>query len=158
MPSPRPAPEPRVCAAPDCSVVFTPPRSDAKFHTKTCRQRAGRARKATEAQAAEETKTGTDAEHGLVIAVRTELEKADVLNTVAGQLALQFARRIVDPSESGLTNMSKELRALMAEAKGAAAPAPDGPTPASADEDDEVTRARRRKEEIEAAAAAGADG
>lgn len=137
----------KLCEAPGCGVEFTPQRSTGRFHSATCRQRAARARRAAAADAAFVAKTpeapgaGT-AEHSLVRAVRVDLESAGALDTVAGQLALQFARRIAVPDESSLSAMSKELRALLAEAKTVAA----SDAPQSSAVDDEVTRARRARE------------
>lgn len=141
------------CEGPDCEVEFEPKRSTARFHSPTCRQRAGRARKAAEAEAAAEKDAGGDAEHGLVKAVRKELVEAEALDTVAGQLALQVARRIADPECSGVSGLSKELRALLAEAKGATPPdpAPEGGAE-PVEEEDEVTKARRQREEARQAA------
>lgn len=145
------------CEAPDCAVVFEPERATAKYHSATCRQRAARARKAAATNAADESKSDTPAEHGLVKAVRKELEDAKALESVPGQLALQFARRMANPDESGLSAMSKELRLLLAEAKGGVASATAGTPPTSdEDQDDEVKQARRRREEMEARAAAEA--
>lgn len=145
--------DPVTCAAPDCSVEFTPKRSTAKYHSATCRQRASRASKAAAAEqvATVDPDTG-DAEHGLVRAVRKELEEANAFDTVAGQLALQLARRIANPEETGITAMSKELRSLLAEAKGAAA-VPTDPEEPEPEEDDDVTRARKAREAKAAAAA-----
>lgn len=145
------------CQGPDCDVEFEPVRSTAKYHAATCRQRAARARKAAAAEhdVPADPETG-DAEHGLVRAVRKELELAEAIDTVAGQLALQLARRIANPEEPGLSTLSKELRSLLAEAKGTVA-GPPAPADPAEPEDDEVTKARRRREEIEAAAAAAGD-
>lgn len=143
------------CEGPDCTTEFEPKRSTARYCTPTCRQRAGRRRKAVDAEARALATEGDDApaEPGLVRAVRKELEGAEALETVPGQLAILLARKIANPEESGITAMSKELRALLTEAKGTPgpAPAPDGAAEAG---DDEVTEARRRREEIAAAAAA----
>ncbi|HEY9352586.1 MAG TPA: hypothetical protein VIP28_05020 [Nocardioides sp.] len=150
----------RECAAPDCSVEFTPKRSTAEYHSATCRQRAARARKAAKAEQVVPVDPDTgNAEHGLVRAVRMELEAARALDTVAGQLALQLARRIANPDEAGLSALSKELRSLLAEAKGAAVvPADPAAEAESEDEDDEVTRVRKIREAKAAAAAASAGG
>jgi hypothetical protein len=146
--------EPRRCEAPDCDVEFVPQRSTARYHSATCRQRAQRSRKAAEHQQAEEAKTDTDAEHGLVAAVRKELSAADALDTVLGQMALQLARRAANPQEPGLVNLTKEIRAVMTDAIGARKPG--GGDGADGDrgepEDDEVTRARRQREEARQAA------
>lgn len=149
-----PEAETRRCEAPDCVVDFVPQRSTARYHSTTCRSRAARARKAAEHHAAEESKTDTTAEHDLVKAVRLELHSANATMTVAGQLALQLARRIADPEAAGISTLSKELRALLVEA-GVKQPAPagaDDPKPAEEPEDDEVTRARTRRKEARKAA------
>ena len=152
MPSKRPAPAERECEAPDCAVRFTPPRSDAKYHAKTCRQRAARARKAAECQQVEDSKTGT-AEHGLVRAVRSRLMNVEALDTVNGQLALELARRAVDQA-SPLVAMAKELdariTAAIAEAGHDADPAAAGTSVASA-ESDEVRKAREARDRKRAA-------
>jgi hypothetical protein len=139
------------CAGPSCEVDFEPVRSTAKYHSATCRQRAARDRKAAKESVEADAEAGK-AEHALVRAVRKDLAAAKALDTVAGQLALAAARRIANPDEAGFAAMSKELRALLAEAKGSADPAPAEPPP-PADDDDEVKKARRRREEIAAAAA-----
>jgi hypothetical protein len=146
----------RRCEAPDCEVVFEPKRPAGKYHSATCRQRAARARKAAESNVKDEAKTDTPAEHGLVRAVRTELETADRLNTVAGQLALQLARRAANPDESSLMALSKEIRAVMADALAGAPPKPggsdaDGDSNAT-EQEDEVDAARRKREEARKAA------
>lgn len=138
------------CAGPECVNDFEPKRSTARFCSTTCRSRAARARKA----AAESTEADTEkgkAEHALVRAVRKELKGADALDTVAGQLALQVARRIADPDASGVSVLSKELRALLAEATGAKQPTPQDEPPAAPGED-EVEKARRKREEARQAA------
>lgn len=146
------------CQGPDCATKFEG-RAGTKFCSATCRSRARRAREAAAANAEDESKSGSPAEHGLVKAVRLELEKAKAIDTVPGQLALQFARRMANPEESGLSAMSKELRLLLAEAKaetaaGAGADDGSGAPPEPEPEDDEVKKARRKREEIAAAAAA----
>lgn len=144
----------KTCEAPDCTVEFEPQRVTAKYHSGTCRQRAARARTAAEAAAkpAPPEPPAGGAEHSLVSAVRAELDKADALGTVPGQLALQIARRIADPECSGVSTLSKELRALLAEATGAK-PDPGGDSPAPPEpEEDEVTKARRQRDEARQAA------
>lgn len=149
----KPAAEARRCEAPDCEVDFVPQRSTARYHSTTCRSRAARSRKAAEDNAAEEAKTDTPAEHELVRTVRLELEKADGTMTIAGQLALQVARRIANPDTTGISTLSKELRALVAEACGPTEPSDPPPGPAVKAEPDEVEKARRRREEKAAKAA-----
>lgn len=143
----------RECAAADCTVEFTPKRSTAKYHSATCRQRASRSKKAAEAEQVVTVDPDTgDAEHGLVRAVRRELEGANAFDTVAGQLALQLARRIANPEEAGLSALSKELRSLLAEAKGAAVVPTDPAAEPEPEVDDEVTRVRKAREAKAAAA------
>jgi hypothetical protein len=132
------------CAGPECQVDFEPKRSTAKFCSTTCRSRAARAKKAA-AESVEADAEAGKAEHALVRAVRTELTEADALNTVDGQLALQVARRISHPDTSGISTLSKELRALLA-AVSAEKPGAAGSTESVEGEDDEVTRARKARE------------
>lgn len=141
-----------------CGSVFEAKTPRAKWCGSTCRQRDARSRKAASANAKDEAKTDTPAEHGLVKAVRTELEAAGKDQTFSGQLALQLARRLANPEETGTTALSKELRAVMADALATAPPAPESEGGDRRDgdddeaEDDEVTRARRQREEARAAA------
>jgi hypothetical protein len=154
----------RRCEGPDCDVDFDAKTIRARFHSSTCRTRAARARRAAEVAAETVLEPETEpsdpdtgsAEHGLVKAVRKELTDAEALDTVAGQLALQVARRIAAPDGSGISALSKELRSLVAEAKGGGAqPGPEPePTPAEPDED-EVAKARRLRAEQRAAAGLG---
>lgn len=160
MPRRKPADPPLVeglvtCAASECSNTFEAKRRDQRYCSKTCRQRASRARKAAEAAAEIDAKAEAGeggAEHDLVRSVRKEL--GDAAETVLGQLALQLSRRMADPKISGFSALSRELRSLLVEAKastpGGEGPAPDGgPAP---EPDDEVTRARRAREEARQAA------
>lgn len=145
---------PIVCAC-GCETTFVPSRSTQRFATGTCRKRADRATKAAEAGAAEASKSGTDAEHQLVKAMRTELEAAGVLDTFKAQLALQLGRKLVDPSEkaSTVTSLSKEIDRVMADAIAGKAPAA-GETPPA--ERDEVAELRAERERLARDAAAGA--
>lgn len=146
------------CEGPECVVDFEAKTARAKYCSATCRSRAARERKAA-AESVEADERSGRAEHALVRAVRKELEDATAFETVDGQLALQVARRIVDPDGSGISALSKELRSLLADAKAAAgAPSTTGASPSPVVKDDEVERARRRRKEIaQAAAAAGAE-
>lgn len=132
----------KTCEAPDCENEFEPRRSTARFCSATCRQRAGRARKAAAAEA--EADSGL-AEHGLVKAIRRELVEAKKLDTFKGQLALQLARRMANPEESSPATLAKALENAMAAALGDVAPPEPAPTsgpPEPADPDDDL-RARR---------------
>lgn len=89
---------------------------------------------------------------GLVETVRRDLEASNALDTFNGQLALELARRVANPDEPSTSALSKELRAVMALAVGAAAPA-GGQTPkAETPPEDEVEKARRKREEARQAA------
>ena len=92
-------------------------------------------------------------ETGLVASVREELEAAGRMDTFSGQLALQLARRLANPDESGISSLSKELRTVMAAAlDGVTPPSAEGEPAAAEDDEDEVTRARRQREQARQAA------
>lgn len=59
-----------------------------------------------------------DDDHPVLAVVRAELEAVGTLETVWGQLALQLARKLLDPEESAVSAISKELRSVMARARG----------------------------------------
>lgn len=133
------------CAAPDCEVRFAPKRSTARYHSATCRQRAGRSRKAA---AAEEKADTATAEHSLVVALRKELTRARKLDTFDGQVALELARRAV-AVDSNLTAFDK-LEAARRRALGDDVGAASAPEPAA--EADDVTKAREARDRKRAAA------
>lgn len=94
---------------------------------------------ATDAAAAREPEHDT----ALVESVRTELTDAEVLDTFYGRLAVQLAKRISDPGESGISALSKELRTVMEQALAAGKPR----QPASeAEVDDDLAKAREARE------------
>jgi hypothetical protein len=138
-----------------CGVVFEAARRNARWHSPACRKRAQRAgaKPAAEVEVEAERTSGSDPadRHGLVNAVRLELEKANAVDTFDGQLALQLARRLANPDESGVSSLSKELRTVMAAAVGKE-PAGGEAQPAAAEPDDEVTRARKARDEARQAA------
>ena len=72
--------------------------------------------------------------------VRRDLESADRLATVPGQLAVALAERLVSPgtTASSVATLSKELRALMAEALA-------GTKPREGDALDEFTQRLQQK-------------
>jgi hypothetical protein len=137
------------CAWRECKVRFEPKRSTAKYHSTTCRSRAARDRAAAAAAAkADEAAAAGDAEHSLVTTVRDDLEKAGVLNTVDGQIALQLARRAVQANAAGVSALMRELRATIAAAKEAnPAPTPveEQPPPEPPTKLDEARRRREQK-------------
>lgn len=142
-----------------CGRAFEAKRSTAKYCSATCRQRARRDRKAAEESVEADADAGR-VEHQLVRSVRQDLEAADAVDTFNGQLALQLARRLANPDESGISALSKELRTVMAAALAALAgkspePEPDGDDTAADEGDDvpdEVTAARRKRDAAREAA------
>lgn len=146
-----------------CGSAFEAKSARAKWCTTTCRQRAARARKAVERSteveavgAAEAADRAGKAEHELVAAVRRELTVAAAITTVAGQQALQLARRMCDPDESSIVALSKELDRMIAKAlAGAMPPVPVGGQSAGPT-DDELTHARETRERKAREAAARA--
>lgn len=122
-----------------CGERFEAARSSARWCSNKCRHRGARS---TET---DEPTEPTD--QSLVTAVRRELETNDAVDTFAGRLALQLAKRLSSPDESGISSLSKELRTVMAAAL-------EGRTPPAAEAEDEVDQARRRRDD-KARAAAG---
>jgi hypothetical protein len=129
-----------------CERTFVARSKRAKWCSSTCRQRAARDGKASVANTEAEAGTGL-AEHGLVKAVRAELEQAQKVDTFNGQLALQLATRLAAPNESESVALSKELRAVMDVALGKPAAAPESEPAPPVAVDDEVTKARRAREQ-----------
>ena len=135
-----------------CSKSFEAGTARAKWCSSACRkrvQRAGHAKTAQEPAAA----PADDVEptpSALVDEVTRELVAAGRLTSFHGQLAVQLARRLSQPDESGISSLSKELRLVMAAALDGSAPTvaveePDEP-------DDEITKARRSREQARQAA------
>lgn len=93
-----------VCAA--CGESFTAQRSTARYCSETCKKRAQRA------------PVASDGVSGLLATIQDQLRAAGRLETVPGQQALEVARQMTAPRQSGsaVAALSKELRALMAEA------------------------------------------
>lgn len=99
--------------------------------------------------------TGARGNSTLVRAVAADLERCGVLDSYAGQLALQLARQMSTPGATGLPALSRELRTVMTEALGPAAPAPEAVEPAAVEAPDIVDEVRRKREQRQASAAAG---
>lgn len=112
-----------------CGDDFEAKRKDARTCSSTCRNNRARG-------AAKKPLRGEDS---LVGATRRELEEAGKADTVLGQLALSLAGRM-SGTVTGLAALSKEFRAVKAEALGASS-AGSSSTP-STDGVDEL-RARR---------------
>ena len=127
-----------VCNAPGCEKPLQPATGNRKrlYCDAKCRRRAHKARQASPGVAALPTATtGT-----LADVVRRDLESADRLATVPGQLAVALAERLVSPgtTASSVATLSKELRALMAEALA-------GTKPREGDALDEFTQRLQQK-------------
>jgi hypothetical protein len=151
--------ETQACERTGCRVKFKPGPPTKRFCSKTCRVRAHRDGLAAEESVAADQRKG-HAEHELVTAVRTELEACGQTMTVKGQIALQLARRMVDPSDPAVDRLAEKLETLVDKCKAAGGKTPpDGAGPAqaqpAAEEDDEVEQARRARELKLAAAADG---
>lgn len=100
----------KACAV--CGRDFEARRSTARYCGATCRQRSRRSPGARPASVSELS----DAQ-GLYEEARRELEEAQALGSVLGQLTLQLARRVAaaGPAESGFATLVKEFRATRAE-------------------------------------------
>jgi len=133
-----------------CGETFEARRASAKWCSDRCRKSKGRS-KPVEAPPVVDAADDTPPElTGLVAAVTRDLESAGALSTFNGQLALQLAKRLTDPDESGISALAKELRSVMALAVGSAAP--EGGAEPKVEPEDEVEKARRRREEARQAA------
>lgn len=100
-----------------CSKPFEAQNSRARYCSSTCRSRGNRA-------GLKQAQDAPKSDSGLVEATRRELEAAGRVDTALGQQALELAARLVSPLSTGAAvgALSKELRAVMAEAtKGAGA-------------------------------------
>lgn len=79
-------------------------------------------------------------------ATRQELEEANALDTVEGQIAMQLARKLTNPDNVS-PGLAKELRATLVAVKGNPAPGQPGADAEPVEVEDEVTQARRAREE-----------
>lgn len=134
-----------------CGQSFDARRKNAKYCSERHRVAASRARQPIADEAPSPVDLDLDAPASeLETSIHRDLERAGVLDTYPAQLALQLAKRLAQPDESGIAGLSKELRTVMAAAL-------EGSIPAAADEDDsddEVAKARRARE-LKARNAAG---
>lgn len=123
----------------ECGTAFTPSRRDQRFCKAYCRVKANR-RPTKVGRAKQEGKSGAgsaevvelkaapappqDVDGGLAAQVRSSLTDAGALATVAGMAALTLARQIEKGQDSGsaVASMTKQLSALMAEARAESAP------------------------------------
>lgn len=136
--------ERRACVV--CSTSYQPKRPTAKYCSDRCKKRASDQR-AADRRAAERAATAPPAETTrsteLVDQVRAELEAAGRLDTVIGRQAMLLASRLeTNTNDTGgsAAAVSKELRAVMAEAMSGVHQAED-PVQQSQDE----LRKRREK-------------
>ena len=128
-----------VCNAPGCgkTVAQTPGKRAKLYCDVNCRNRAAYARK----HGVSPMPAGPDRPaSSLADVVRRQLEQADRLETIPGQLALELAQRLVSSgtTASSLAQLSKELRALVAEAL-------EGTKPREGDALDEFTQRLQQK-------------
>lgn len=140
-----------------CEDTFEAASPRAKVCGSTCRSRKRRKAKATPpAVSVEQGDEGSrrPKPSGLEASVTRELTAAGVLETVEGQLAVQLARQMSAAGATGISGLSKEFRAVRAEALAQAKTPAAGQGAAPADEpEDEVEKARRRRDEAREAAA-----
>ena len=101
-----------------CGREYEAKRPRSRFCGATCRQRAARAPAPVPHQKAVATAPLTTPLTGLADVTRREMEAAGRLNTTLGQQAVALAARIESPMETGasVASLSRELRAVMAEA------------------------------------------
>lgn len=102
-----------------CDTPFQPTRSTAKYCSPRCKKRAADKRKADAATPASPRPAETSRSSALVDQVRAELESAGRLETVIGRQAVLLATRLeTNTNDTGgsAAAVSKELRAVMAEA------------------------------------------
>ena len=116
----------RNCAS--CGVLYEAKRPNSKYHNDTCRKRGQRAPKVE--LSLPELLVGLGSaprDQPLVSALTRELEGAGRIDTFLGQAALELARRISSPHESGagVASLVKQLRETMADALKGAATADD---------------------------------
>ena len=107
-----------VCNAPECGKPLPPSRGNRPrlYCDAKCRGKAYAARHANPDTVFMEADAPADT--SLADVVRRDLNAAGRLNTLPGQLALALAMRLTAPgtTASSVATLSKELRALMAEA------------------------------------------
>ena len=109
----------RACEA--CGKSFNAVRASARFCSDACRKRVARHGGAKPQLSVVESMPERPKNAGSLLgAVMIALEEAKTLETPAGRLAVSLASRIEDPvsmdSGSAVAALSRELRAVMAEA------------------------------------------
>lgn len=134
---------------PGCHKTFTAKSPRAKWCSRTCKNRVARA--------AASASTDTSPEPTpLVRATERELTEAGVLESFDGQLAVELARRVSASGAAGVSGLVKELRQVMAKAKGEKPPEPDDPEAEDLDTGpDELDELQRLRDEKRAAAGLG---
>jgi len=113
-----------------CQTEFDSIRPHARYCSNRCRARAHRAgitkpRKGGRRERATKAAAKNPQITGLLDAVTVTLESHDLIDTVAGQHALELAARIVNapPLNTGVAALSKQLQSVLAEALGPEEPA-----------------------------------
>ena len=101
-----------------CGTAYQAKRSTSRYCTDTCRTKAAQLRAGTRVLPA----APVVVESGVLPAVRAELARLGLTDSVAGAAALSLAGRIDAQSEPGaaMAAMVRELRATMAEASAGA--------------------------------------
>lgn len=134
-----------LCNAPGCGKPLpaaVPGKRARLYCDSTCRGRAYRANggNAREKVSAADPAPIDPDRVTLAVVVRRQLEAADRVETVPGQLALELAQRLesAGTTASSVATLSKELRALLAEALA-------GTVPVAKDVIDEIGARREQK-------------
>lgn len=140
-----------------CSEPFQAGSPRAKWCSARCKKQAQRHPEQVPAPVEPDAPAPADPSrydsHPLVAAAHRELEKAGVLDTFEGQLALALARRVVNPDESGVSALANQLRAAMTAALEGTSPTLEPED--EEDEDDPVARAEDELARKRAALTAG---
>lgn len=126
----------KTCAV--CPAEFEAKRAVAKYCSERCRKRAQRRPGGVHREVVP-IEQAKPADWPIVEVTRRELEAAGRLDSVTGQQAMRLAERMCGQFDTGsaIAAISKELRAVMAEALADA--------PKVADSLDELAERRRRK-------------
>lgn len=99
-----------------CTADYEAKRANSRFCSDSCRKRNQRSPVKSTGKPAEPGAEG--ASSSVLDATRVELERAQRVDTALGQQALEIARRMGSPFEtgSGVASLSRELRAVMSAA------------------------------------------
>ena len=123
-----------------CGRPYEAKRASSRFCGPSCRQRASRASAAGLPARVSTLNDESAPPSALEVVTARELEAVGRLESVAGQLAMELARRVASPHETGaaVAALARQLGATMTAALA-------GVAPAAADPLDEIRARRDRK-------------